>query len=212
MTNTNCLENIKCPACGNEESFRIAGTTIFTVTDDGTEDHGDIEWDDESYAECTACLRHGTLKDFQVIPQPASTIERTRTRDNKPVYDNYEISGCWKIGDGADSYIETCDEANAQFWTLYGHMDGAGVEAIGNFISRAAAEEVYYRITGQPFTASYEADARLRLMHAAQVLLAALKYALEYLKANDDGEQDVLSRIAASESAIAKAEPEGEAA
>jgi sarcosine oxidase delta subunit len=64
MTNTNCLEGIKCPACGNEESFRIAGTAIFTVTDDGTEDHGDIEWNDDSYAECTQCYRHGTLKDF----------------------------------------------------------------------------------------------------------------------------------------------------
>ncbi len=64
MTNTNCLENILCPACGNEESFRIAGTTIFTVTDDGTEDHGDIEWHDDSYAECAQCHRHGSLKDF----------------------------------------------------------------------------------------------------------------------------------------------------
>jgi hypothetical protein len=65
MTNTNCLENIKCPDCRNEKSFRIAGTTIFTVTDDGTEDYGDIEWDDDSYAECTACHRHGTLRDFE---------------------------------------------------------------------------------------------------------------------------------------------------
>ena len=64
MTNTNCLENIKCPACGNEEWFRIAATTIVTVTDDGTEDLGDMEWDDDSYAECAQCHRHGTLKDF----------------------------------------------------------------------------------------------------------------------------------------------------
>jgi hypothetical protein len=66
MTNTNCLKNIKCPSCGNEESFRIAAKTIFTVTDDGTEDHGDIEWDDDSYAECVQCSRHSTSKDFQV--------------------------------------------------------------------------------------------------------------------------------------------------
>lgn len=65
MTNTNCLEGIKCPDCGNEESFRIAARTIATVTDDGTEDYGDMEWDDDSYAECAACLRHGTLKDFR---------------------------------------------------------------------------------------------------------------------------------------------------
>ena len=35
MINTNCLENIKCPTCGNEEWFRIAAKTIATVTDDG---------------------------------------------------------------------------------------------------------------------------------------------------------------------------------
>jgi hypothetical protein len=66
MTNTNCLENIKCPDCGNEGSFRIAGTAIFIVTDDGTGDHGDVEWDDGSYAECAGCKRHGTLKDFKI--------------------------------------------------------------------------------------------------------------------------------------------------
>jgi hypothetical protein len=48
-----------------------------------------------------------------------------------------------------------------------------------------------------------------RQRKAAPALLAALKYSLEYLKANDDGEQDILSRIAASESAVAKAETAG---
>ena len=70
MTNTNCLEGIKCPACGNEDRFRIAGTTVFIVTDEGTEDHGDIEWDDDSYADCPECFRHGTLKDFRAKPAP----------------------------------------------------------------------------------------------------------------------------------------------
>jgi hypothetical protein len=81
MTNTNCLENIKCPACGNEESFRIAATTIVTVTDDGTEDHGDMEWDDDSYAECPKCHRHGTLKDFQVTTRPPSGQEQEMSHD-----------------------------------------------------------------------------------------------------------------------------------
>jgi hypothetical protein len=77
MTNSNCLENIQCPACGNEDSFRIAGTAIFTVTDDGTEDHGDIEWNGDSYAECTQCCRHGTLKEFET----AAAIESAGTGD-----------------------------------------------------------------------------------------------------------------------------------
>jgi hypothetical protein len=66
MTNTNCLENIKCPECGNEESFRITATAVFTVFDDGTDDHGDVEWGDDSYAECTRCHHHGAVKDFTV--------------------------------------------------------------------------------------------------------------------------------------------------
>jgi hypothetical protein len=38
MTNTNCLRDIQCPACRNEESFRIAATTMATITDYGVED------------------------------------------------------------------------------------------------------------------------------------------------------------------------------
>jgi hypothetical protein len=68
MPNTNCLEHIKCPACGNEDSFRIAATTIATVIDDGVEEVGDMEWDDDSYAECKQCLKSGDLKDFYRNP------------------------------------------------------------------------------------------------------------------------------------------------
>jgi hypothetical protein len=74
MTNTNCLENIKCPSCGNEESFRIAAKTIVTVNDDGVVDHADMEWDEDSYADCTECYRHGTLNDFRTrvsLPVPS---------------------------------------------------------------------------------------------------------------------------------------------
>ena len=71
MTNSNCLENIKCPACGYEYEFRIAAKTIATVTDNGIDDYGDLEWDADSYAECADCQHRGTLKDFTVAaPQP----------------------------------------------------------------------------------------------------------------------------------------------
>lgn len=75
MTNTNCLRGIQCPNCENEDRFRIAGTTIFTVTDDGTDDYGDIEWDDASFAGCPECGRHGTLRDFRTVPLPAANVE-----------------------------------------------------------------------------------------------------------------------------------------
>ena len=80
MTNTNCLENIKCPNCGNEDSFRIAAKTIATVCDDGVEDHSEMEWDDDSYADCTKCCWHGTLKDFMVGRMPEAAVSSPRQR------------------------------------------------------------------------------------------------------------------------------------
>ena len=99
---------------------------------------------------------------------------------HKRVFDNYEISPCKKYHhtDGA-SYIETCEKAEAEFWTLYGHIFGEGVFAIGDFNSRDAAESTFYRITGQQFTASYGANAHLQLMHAAEELAEALDLLLE---------------------------------
>ena len=102
MTNTNCLEIIKCPACGNEESFRFAARTIATVTDDGVDDYGDMEWDDESYAECAACLRHGTLKDFSGRvsgPVPAATEVPSR-------FDAYEVHGVYEFSDDGRTFCE----------------------------------------------------------------------------------------------------------
>jgi hypothetical protein len=92
MTNTNCLENIKCPVCGNEDSFRIAAKTIATVTADGTEDYGDMEWDDDSYAECTRCHRDGTLRDFEVRKdldagaKYYATLDRNGTEDEITIF------------------------------------------------------------------------------------------------------------------------------
>jgi hypothetical protein len=44
-----------------------------------------------------------------------------------------------------------------------------------------------------------------KLFAGAPELLAALQYALEFLEANDDGEDDVVNRIASARAAIAKA-------
>ena len=66
MPNTNCLAGIKCPKCGSEDRFKIEATTIFEVTDDGTDVHEDVEWDDDSYIECMECGLSGKIKDFHV--------------------------------------------------------------------------------------------------------------------------------------------------
>lgn len=94
------------------------------------------------------------------------------------VYDNYEISGCAESSEYPYE-VEQVADSDARFWTLYGHISGEGLEAIGDFATREAAEHVYTRITGQPFTGSYEADARLRLMHAAPRLLVKIQAVAE---------------------------------
>jgi Zn ribbon nucleic-acid-binding protein len=65
--NTNCLEGMKCPKCGQDDSLKIEATCIFTVTDDGTEDEGNgHEWGDTNYCECPDCGHHGTVADFTI--------------------------------------------------------------------------------------------------------------------------------------------------
>lgn len=62
MSNTNCLENRKCPKCGQEDRFHVAAQSIFVVVDDGTDGHYDVEYDDESYADCPDCGWWGCWK------------------------------------------------------------------------------------------------------------------------------------------------------
>ena len=102
------------------------------------------------------------------------------------VFDNYEISPCKRFEEPDSSgkfYFEVCEPAEADVWTLYGHINGEGAQAIGDFATREHAEEVYSCITGQPFPASYQSRDWLRVMHAGQKLLEALKAALEWIDA-----------------------------
>ena len=102
------------------------------------------------------------------------------------VFDNYEISPC-KRYEEPDSpgkfYFEVCEPHEADVWTLYGHINGEGVQAIGDFATREHAEEVFFRITGLKFTGSYGADAHLRVMHAGPKLLEALIAASDWIDA-----------------------------
>lgn len=63
---------------------------------------------------------------------------------NLTPFDAYEIHGCRDFG----GYVEQVPDTEAQFWSLYGHIPGEGLECIGDFSSRAAAEEIRQRITG----------------------------------------------------------------
>ena len=126
------------------------------------------------------------------------------------VYDNYEISPCRRYEEPdapGKFYFEVCEPEEADVWTLYGHIDGQGVEAIGDFSSREAAEQVYSRITGQPFIGSCQADARLRVMHAGQNLLEAAMLALRQLREFylDNDSQTILDLKAAIQQATGRA-------
>jgi len=132
------------------------------------------------------------------------------------VYDNYEISPCTRTEEPdkpGHFYFEVCEPHEADVWTLYGHIDGEGVEAIGDFATREHAEEVFRRITGIPFTGSREVMVRLRVMHAGPALLAKLKDML--LQIDEDVPTDRTTRHFAEaydEALAAVAEAEGRAA
>jgi hypothetical protein len=65
MANSNCLENVKCPQCGQEHAFEIVVSVLVRVTDDGTEDiGGDYGWNRDSFCRCVGCGRTGALGEF----------------------------------------------------------------------------------------------------------------------------------------------------
>jgi hypothetical protein len=65
MTNSNCLEGIRCPACGQEDRFKITALITCAVTDNGSEPVGDHEWDDDSSTRCSVCGFDGKLRNFR---------------------------------------------------------------------------------------------------------------------------------------------------
>ncbi len=63
--NTNCLEGMRCPNCKSEGPFDIYAHSTFVFTDDGTDEFGDVEWDDDSPCECKECNFEGIAGDFR---------------------------------------------------------------------------------------------------------------------------------------------------
>lgn len=62
--NTNCLEDVRCPRCGQEDNFKILCTAWFDVEDDGTDDPEEVSWGGNSQVVCPECQRRGKLSDF----------------------------------------------------------------------------------------------------------------------------------------------------
>lgn len=69
-------------------------------------------------------------------------------------FDGYEIQPCRRYLDAEEpglSFVEPCEPHEADFWTVYGHVAGEGVHAIGDFEDLGHAEEIVARITGRPY-------------------------------------------------------------
>ena len=103
-------------------------------------------------------------------------------------FDAYEIHGCITASDEQGGYTEQCDDSEAQFWTLYGPIPGAGGAATGHFKTRALAEEVLARINPP-------------VKQAAEELLHAAQWALDHY----DGKHMGANTVDLLRSAIAKA-------
>lgn len=102
------------------------------------------------------------------------------------LFDNYEISPCGRYEQPdlpGKFYYEVCAPEEADVWTLYGHIPGEGVQAIGDFSKREYAEEAFQRITGITFASTREVQDRLRVMHAGPKLLETLRAASEWIDA-----------------------------
>jgi hypothetical protein len=67
-------------------------------------------------------------------------------------FDAYEIHGVREYHGapfGQGKYSEQVPDDEAQFWSLFGHIPGQGLDCIGDFKTREHAEEIYARITGR---------------------------------------------------------------
>jgi hypothetical protein len=53
-----------CPECGDRDAISIEGKSWFEIYHDGTGEHEDIEWDNDSGCKCRSCDHVAKLRDF----------------------------------------------------------------------------------------------------------------------------------------------------
>ena len=105
MTNTNFLEGMQCPECKSFEPFTIEVKTVMQVFDSGTDDHGDTQWDDDSYCQCCTCGFCATVAVFSgtssgLKAAPAANLLETLRQGVKTAG---EVVSRWERGDLAQS-------------------------------------------------------------------------------------------------------------
>ncbi len=64
--NENCLEGMQCPNCKSFGPFEIDVTAIATVSDNGTEDFREVDWNEDSPCWCPVCNHAGRVKTFTI--------------------------------------------------------------------------------------------------------------------------------------------------
>ena len=62
--NTNCLRGMRCPSCGSLGPFVITVLTTVLMSDDGSEEIGDLEYMGGSPCVCFVCGELGTVDTF----------------------------------------------------------------------------------------------------------------------------------------------------
>jgi hypothetical protein len=80
--NTNCLEGVKCPKCGQEDVFVVAVTGWTRVTDDGTDSVEGLEWAEDAQVMCPQlnCDWKGTWAQLLEPTKYQMTITFTASR------------------------------------------------------------------------------------------------------------------------------------
>jgi hypothetical protein len=146
-----------------EQRLRKLATHLDEISPDieFADHNGDVEDYAEVQAECEASLNSP--------PSPVTP------------FDGYEVHGVRRYGRGKSSYCEQVPDAEAQFWSVYGHIPGQGVDCIGDFKTRQHAEEVVARISRMRFVDR-------RMAGADSALRQALSECLRILADYDEAE------------------------
>jgi hypothetical protein len=89
MTNTNCLEGVRCPKCGHEDDFHIEAMVRLHVIDSGTEDLGGGHfWDDDSDRMCgnRTATSKGCGANSRSKTRPAKAVQHERRQTSSVVH------------------------------------------------------------------------------------------------------------------------------
>lgn len=128
MPNTNCLEDRHCPQCLQTDRFKITATTVFELFDDGTGDHEDVEYDDNSPVHCPECNWTGRWCETQIttcincgdkiLKRPADGVWVHIDEDEDPKSEDYGWVSCSGHADSV-AVPSSSNCPKARFWVSW---------------------------------------------------------------------------------------------